>query len=41
LKHINLTDLGLPPFDETFEPVLDFRDGDDPATDVGGSGRAL
>jgi hypothetical protein len=33
--------LGLPPFDEALEPVVDFRDGDDPATDVGGGGRAL
>lgn len=41
MKHSILIDLGLPPFDEAFEPLLDFRDGEDPATDVGGSGRAL
>lgn len=42
LKHSILIALGLPPFDEVCEPFfLDRRDGEDPVTDVGGSGRFL
>ena len=40
-KHIILCDLFFFSCDEAFELLPDFRDGEDPATDVGKSGRAL